>query len=73
MKIEGGFLVVYNALTIERIEDNRKRYNNSDYQKLNQFYQQKIQQIHIIGEYAHKMLENYKAALEFVDDYFQLN
>lgn len=74
IKIEGGFLVAYNRLTIERLEqDNKKRYKNEDYQKLNQFYENKVQQIHIVGEYAKKMLSNYKDALQFVDDYFQLN
>lgn len=74
LKIDGGFLVVYNALTIERIEQgNKKRYKREDYQKLNQFYENKIQQIHIVGEYARKMINNYKAALQFVDDYFKLN
>lgn len=74
IKIEGGFLVVYNRLTIERLEqDNKKRYTKDDYQKLNQFYENKVQQIHIVGEYAKKMIEDYKNALQFVDDYFQLN
>lgn len=74
LKIEGGFMVVYNALTIERIEqDKKKRYKNEDYQKLDQFYQNKVQQIHIVGEYARKMINDYKAALQFADDYFQLN
>jgi len=74
LKIEGGFLVVYNAITIERLEqDSKKRYKSEDYQKLNQFYENKVQQIHIVGEYARKMISDYKAALQFVDDYFQLN
>ncbi len=74
LKIEGGFMVIYNALTIERIErDTKKRYKVEDYQKLSQFYHNKMQQIHIVGEYARAMLSNYKAALQFVDDYFQLN
>lgn len=74
IKIEGGFLVVYNRLTIDRIEqDNKKRYKNEDYQKLSQFYENKVQQIHIVGEYASKMIRDYKGALQFVDDYFQLN
>lgn len=74
IKIEGGFLVVYNRLTIERTEtDNKKRYTKEDYQKLNQFYESKIQQIHIVGEYAKKMIEDYKSALQFVEDYFHLN
>ncbi|KYG77753.1 RecQ family ATP-dependent DNA helicase [Roseivirga spongicola] len=74
IKIEGGFLVVYNKLTVERIEqDNKKRYKIEDYQKLNQFYESKVQQIHIVGEYAKKMISDYKDALQFVEDYFQLN
>ena len=74
IKIEGGFLVVYNKLTIERLEqDNKKRYKTEDYKKLNQFYENKIQQIHIVGEYAKKMIRDYKEALQFVEDYFQLN
>jgi ATP-dependent DNA helicase RecQ len=74
IKIEGGFLVVYNRLTINRIEKNNKiQYKQEDYQKLAQFYQNKVQQIHIVGEYAKKMIENYNEALQFVDDYFKLN
>lgn len=74
IKIEGGFMVVYNRLTIERIEqDNKKRYKVENYQKLNQFYENKVQQIHIVGEYAKKMISDYKEALQFVEDYFQLN
>lgn len=74
LKIEGGFLVVYNRLTLERLEqDNKKRYKAEDYQKLSQFYESKVQQIHIVGEYAKKMLSNYKDALQFVEDYFHLN
>ena len=74
LKIEGGFLVVYTRLTIERTErDNKRRYKIEDYQKLGQFYENKVQQIHIVGEYAQKMIENYRDALQFVEDYFQLN
>lgn len=73
LKIEGGFMVIYNALTIERTElDNKRGYKREDYQKLQRFYENKVQQIHIVGEYARKMIEDYKVALQFVDDYFQL-
>lgn len=74
IEIEGGFLVSYNRLSIERIElDNYKKYTKDDYKKLNTFYEQKVQQIHIVGEYAKKMISDYKDALQFVEDYFQLN
>lgn len=73
LKLDGGFLVIYNALSIERLErDNKIRYKIDDYQKLKKYYEQKTQMIHIVGEYAKIMLEDYQAALQFVDDYFQM-
>lgn len=73
LKIEGGFLVIYNSLSIERlVKDNKIRYKLEDYQKLRDFYQQKMEMIHIVGEYAKKMMKNHKDALIFVDDYFKL-
>lgn len=74
LKIEGGFMVVYNQMTVERLEKNdRINYKADDYKTLKQFYENKIEQIHIVGEYALKMIDQYENALLFVDDYFQLN
>ncbi len=74
IKIEGGFMVVYNRLTIDRLEQNNsKQYTKEDYDKLDHFYENKVQQIHIVGEYAKKMIEDYRDALQFVEDYFHLN
>ncbi len=74
LTIEGGFLVVYNRLNIQRKEQNlRKQYKVEDYQSLKTHYEHKTQQIHIVGEYARKMLQDYQSALKFVDDYFTLN
>lgn len=74
IKMEGGFLVLYNRLSVERLEKNNLiQYKDDDYAKLKQFYKNRIEQIHIVGEYARKMLENYNEALVFVDDYFKLN
>lgn len=74
ISIEGGFMVLYNAMTIERLEkDNHRRYRLDDYQRLNEFYTGKTEQIHIVGEYAKKMIDDYVSALQFVDDYFHLN
>lgn len=74
IKIEGGFLVLYNAISVNRLEtDNKIQYKVDDYKKLAQFYESKIQQIHIVGEYAKRMVTDYKDALQFVDDYFRLN
>lgn len=73
LKLEGGFLVLYNAMDIRRIKDNRLRYKQDDYRMLNDFYKQKIQQVHIVGEYANLMVRNYDAALQYVQDYFQMD
>lgn len=74
LKIEGGFLVLYNGMEIQRlITDNRIKYKIDDYRMLDEFYKQKIQQIHIVGEYANLMVRDYNAALQFVQDYFQMD
>lgn len=74
LQIEGGFLIVYNKLVVNRVErSNKIKYKQEDYRKLELFYENKIQQIHVVGEYAKKMVENYQTALQFVDDYFNLN
>ena len=73
LKLEGGFLVLYNAMDIHRIKDSRLRYKQEDYRLLNEFYKQKIQQVHIVGEYANLMVKDYNAALQFVQDYFQMD
>ena len=52
LKLEGGFLVIYNAMEVNRLKDNNYRYSISDYKNLDEFYKQKQQQIHIVGEYA---------------------
>lgn len=74
MKLEGGFLVLYNAMEVKRlILNNRVQYKADDYKTLSDYYKQKIQQIHIVGEYANLMVKDYNAALQFVHDYFQMD
>lgn len=74
LKLEGGFLVLYSSMDIKRlVTDNRIKYKHEDYRFLDEFYKQKIRQIHIVGEYANLMVKDYNAALQFVQDYFQLD
>ncbi|MCQ2121624.1 MAG: RecQ family ATP-dependent DNA helicase [Fibrobacter sp.] len=74
LQIEDGFFVLYNALEIHRIEkSNLIKYKIDDYEKLNNFYQMKMQQIHIVGEYANMMVRDSKQAQVFVSDYFALD
>lgn len=72
--LEGGFLVLYNGMELKRlVTDNKIRYKVDDYRLLSEFYKQKMQQIHIVGEYANLMVKDYTAALQFVQDYFQMD
>ena len=73
LKLEGGFLILYNAMDIRRLKDNKLRYKQEDYRMLNEFYKLKIQQIHIVGEYANLMVKDYNAALQYVQDYFHMD
>ena len=73
MKIEGGFIVIYNTMQIGRIVDRRTRYGKEQYRLLDEFYKQRIRQIHIVGEYANLMVRDYDAALRFVNDYFKMD
>ena len=74
LKLEGGFLVLYNSMEIRRIVlDNRIKYKFEDYRLLDEYYKQKILQIHIVGEYANIMVKDYNEALQFINDYFQMD
>lgn len=73
LKLDGGFFVRYQPMRIERIvEDNRRRYRQQDYATLNDYYKEKIRQIHIVGEYANLMMRDFEAAKRYVQDYFRL-
>lgn len=74
MDIEGGFLVLYSALQIKRLEMNNKiKYKKEDYESFETFYRQKVQQVHIIGKYANMLARNYDEAMSFISDYFLLD
>lgn len=74
LKLEGGFLVYYKRLNLERTEENwRKQYTKEDYSKLDDHYRARVEQIHIVGEFANKRVQSAHAALGFVDDYFKLD
>jgi ATP-dependent DNA helicase RecQ len=73
VKLEGGLFVFYNRMVIRLLEHNpKKQYTRQDYEKLERHYEKKVEQIHIIGEYARKQLSNHLEALQFADDYFRL-
>lgn len=73
LKIEGGFMVIYSTMQLQRTVARARRYGKEQYRLLDEFYRQRIQQIHIVGEYANMMVRDYDAALMFVGDYFQMD
>lgn len=74
IRFEGGFLVIYNSLEIKRlIKDNKIKYKKEHYRMLDEFYKNKIQQIHIVGEFANLMQKSYEDALKYVKDYFMMD
>lgn len=73
IKLEGGFMVTYNRLNVDEVETNRTVFTNADYEKMEGHYLHKTEQIHIVGEYAKKCIENYDSAINYVNDYFTLD
>ncbi|MCL2722650.1 MAG: AAA family ATPase, partial [Treponema sp.] len=74
LDIDGGFLVIYNRMTIKRLEENTKsQYTKEHYEKLDKYYDNKKEQIHIIGEYLKLLSIGYEQALTFTYDYFTMD
>jgi ATP-dependent DNA helicase RecQ len=74
IQLEGGFMIYYKKLNVKRLQkENRKQFTRENYSKLENYYDQRTQQIHIVGSYAERCLKNYDDALRFTDDYFQLD
>ena len=73
LKLDGGFMVTYKTMQIQRNVERTRRYGKEQYRMLDEFYRQRIQQIHIVGEFANMMVSDYAAAMKFVSDYFLLD
>ena len=73
LRIDGGFLVLYNAMQIKRvILDNKVQFKKEDYNLLKEHYKLKVEQIHMVGEFANMMINDYNQALLYIKDYFEL-
>ena len=66
-------MVIYNTMQLHRRVERSRRYGKEQYRLLDEFYKQRIQQIHIVGEYANMMVRDYDAAMQFVSDYFLMD
>jgi len=72
--IDGGFLVIYNPMRIEKKEINpQKQYTQQDYKMFEDFYNQKIRKIHILTHFVEYIGEDTEKGMILVDDYFNLN
>ncbi|MBC8753909.1 RecQ family ATP-dependent DNA helicase [Kordia sp. YSTF-M3] len=70
IQLEGGFMVFYNRFNIEDIDDSIPRFTKDNFEKMDTHYRQRTEQIHIVGEYAKRRLQNYESAITFVNNYF---
>ncbi|GAL00785.1 ATP-dependent DNA helicase RecQ [Nonlabens ulvanivorans] len=66
-------MVSYNKLNISEVDTQRRTFTVEDYEEMKDFYLHRTEQIHIVGEYAKKCVENYESALTYVNDYFTLD
>jgi ATP-dependent DNA helicase RecQ len=73
IKLEGGFMVSYNKLNISEVDTQKRTFTVENYEDMSDFYLHRTEQIHIVGEYAKKCVENYESALTYVNDYFTLD
>jgi len=72
--IDGGFLVLYNPMKIEKIEMTpNKLYTKRDYKEFLKFYNNKIKKIHILVQFVKQLKNNPEKGLALVDDYFNLD
>ncbi len=72
--IDGGFLVIYNPMKIEKKEQNtQKQYTQKDYKMFEEFYNQKIRKIHILTHFIKYLENDTEKGMTLVEDYFNLN
>ena len=72
--LQHGLAVFRQAMTMNLKDEARdRRYNQGDYAPLANHYQAKINQVHVVNEYAQLSQESMKAAGALVADYFQLD
>ena len=72
--LQHGLAVFRQAMTMNLKREARdRRYNRSDYAPLANHYQAKINQVHVVNEYAQLSQESMKVAEALVADYFKLD
>lgn len=73
LDIDGGFFILHNKLKIKRLNKENNKYTQEHYKTLEQYYDTKREQIHIVAEFCQKLVKNPADAMSFAEDYFSLN
>lgn len=72
--LQHGLAVFRQAMTMNLKDEAReRRYNQGDYAPLNSHYKARINQVHVVNEYAQLSQESMKVAMALVADYFELD
>lgn len=76
IELQNGKALITSAMTLYMRDHQRgnkqRRFSKGDYEPLKTFYDEKNLQIHIVGEYARKAIEEHSQShLQFVEDYFR--
>lgn len=76
IELQNGKALITSAMTLYMRDHKRgnkqRRFSKSDYEPLRVFYDEKNLQVHIVGEYARKAIEEHSGShLQFVEDYFR--
>jgi ATP-dependent DNA helicase RecQ len=73
LSIDGGFLVTYNPMRIQKIEKNpKKMYTLQDYKSFEEHYEQKTKKIHMLTLFLERLEDNVDQSMILVDEYFNL-
>ena len=72
--LQHGLAVFRQAITMSlKSEAKERRYSQGDYAPLDRHYKAKVNQVHVVNEYAQLSRESMKVALALVADYFKLD
>ncbi|MYC64228.1 MAG: RecQ family ATP-dependent DNA helicase [Caldilineaceae bacterium SB0661_bin_34] len=72
--LQHGLAMFRQAMTMNLKDEAReRRYNQGDYARLDSHYKAKVNQVHVVNEYAQLSQESMEAAGGLVADYFQLD
>lgn len=73
LELSQGRFIYYAPMSLHKTSkvSQKNRYTKEEYKiRMAKHYQQKIESIHIMGEYAHRLLDNKESAALFMKDYF---